>query len=341
MTTEGVDYAFDKPTVQGLVDAGKKFACRYAGMGSAEKWLTKSEADSLAAAGIAIVAGVEGRSAGLLEGLPAGVLWASQAEKQYRAMGMPGDRPIYFAVDFDVTAEQWPDIADALRGAAGVIGAARVGIYGGRKAMLWARRDQVAAWFWQTYAWSAGKWVPGNHLEQYKNGVTIGGGDCDLDRALVPDYGQWKPGGNVAEKPIGEQVWEFVINSPSLKHKVSAADWLKQAYIAVQDTRAITAKLEEMAKDLAKAPPPSGGGGQVDSDEMTALAASCDDLRDRLDKVLAKDMIDPVAVAHALAADPTVVDKLAGAIAAKLGAISGEITLSGTLAAKPNAPGDS
>jgi hypothetical protein len=107
---------------------------------------------------------------------------------------MPPDRPIYFSVDFDVTSTQWPDVRDALRGAGAAIGAARVGVYGGRHAIEWARRDGVAAWYWQTYAWSGGFWVVGNHIEQYRNGVILAGAALDLDRAMVSDFGQWPMG---------------------------------------------------------------------------------------------------------------------------------------------------
>lgn len=190
---EGVDYAFSRPSTEALVRAGKRFACRYGGAGTTDKWLTATEADDLSNAGIGIVANVEGATSGLLGGYVVGARWAAQAHEHFRKCGMPTDRPIYLSVDFDVQSGQWPAVADALRGAASVIGVHRVGIYGGRNAIRWARRDGVATWFWQTYAWSGSptQWVPGNHIEQYRNGVLIGGADCDLDRVLVADCGQW------------------------------------------------------------------------------------------------------------------------------------------------------
>lgn len=194
---EGVDYAWSRPNISQLASLGKVFACRYGGPGTSGKHLTASEAQTLSAAGISIVANAEGAADGLLGGWNAGVSWASSAEIHFRNCGMPPDRPIYLSVDFDVTSAQWPTVANALRGAASVLGAARVGVYGGRRAIEWARRDGVARWYWQTYAWSSGVWVPGNHIEQYLNGVTIAGtGSVDLDRALTSDYGQWKVGDN-------------------------------------------------------------------------------------------------------------------------------------------------
>lgn len=188
---EGVDYAFSRPNIGQLAALGKVFACRYGGPGTSPKHLTPAETQTLITAGIALVANAEGAADGMLGGYSVGVSWARSAEEHFARCGMPSDRPIYLSADFDVTSSQWPAVREALRGAASVLGASRVGVYGGRHAIEWARRDGVARWFWQTYAWSFGYWVPGNHIEQYRNGVTMAGGTLDLDRALVADYGQW------------------------------------------------------------------------------------------------------------------------------------------------------
>lgn len=197
MATEGVDYAWSRPDIGQLAAAGKAFACRYGGPGSSGKQLDPGEAQALSAAGVAIVANAEGAADGLLGGWSAGADWARRADAHFRACGMPPDRPIYLSADFGVTSAQWPAVREALKGAASVIGAGRVGIYGGRRAIEWARRDGVAAWFWQTYAWSYGVWVPGNNIEQYQNGVSLAGATLDLDRALQSDFGQWTIGGDM------------------------------------------------------------------------------------------------------------------------------------------------
>lgn len=193
---EGVDYAFPpRPSIAQLAAAKKQFACRYGGPGSIDKQLDPDEAQALSAAGISIVANAEGAAGGLAGGYSTGASWARSAEARFAACGMPKDRPIYFSVDFDVQSGQWAAVASALRGAADVLGGVhRVGVYGGRRAIQWARRDGVAAWFWQTYAWSGGIWEPGNHIEQYHNGVQLAGADVDLNRALVSDFGQWTTG---------------------------------------------------------------------------------------------------------------------------------------------------
>lgn len=192
---EGVDYAFlpEHPSIPGLASAGIQFACRYLGPGTSDKHLTPSEADELAAHGIAIVANAEGAATGLLGGYKTGFDWAAQAADQAHDCGMPPGRPIYLSADWDVISGQWPYVRQALQGAAEALGGPhRVGIYGSAKVMEWARNDGVAQWFWQTYAWSGGRWAAGNNIEQYRNGVSLAGGTVDLNRALTIDYGQWR-----------------------------------------------------------------------------------------------------------------------------------------------------
>lgn len=198
MALEGVDYAFPpRPRPSELARLGKKFVVRYGGPGTANKWITAAEAQELTAADIKIVANAEGSASGMLGGRSVGINWATSADAHFRSIGMPATpkRPIFLSVDFEVTSSQWPTVREALNGAASVIGLDRVGVYGGRNAIRWAHRDGVARWFWQTYAWSYGTWEPNTHMQQYRNGVRIDGADCDLNRALTADFGQWQVGG--------------------------------------------------------------------------------------------------------------------------------------------------
>lgn len=266
---EGIDYAFQRPTIPAIVTAGKAFVIRYGGAGTSDKWLTAGEADRLRAAGLSIVANVEGAASGMLGGYATGAQWASNADRHFRACGMPPDRPIYLSADFDVQSAQWPAVASALRGAASAIGIDRVGIYGGRNAIRWAQRDGVARWFWQTYAWSGSptQWLPGVHIQQYRNGVTIGGADCDLDRALTADFGQW-PMSPVPPTDLGSflmaltpeqqnDLWEFLAllvdpNTPMTGRAsdrfhfpppfLALRDWLSQR--EQRDIQALAAALE-------------------------------------------------------------------------------------------------
>lgn len=192
MAVEGVDYSYDPPSVAALVAAGKKFVCRYGGPGSSAKHLTPTESTALRAAGISIVANAQGTgSTGLLGGALVGADWARLADAHFRSCGMPADRPIYLSVDFDAQPSQWPAVDAALRAAADVLGPDRVGVYGGYNTIEHCATTSTASWFWQTYAWSGGRWHPRAHLHQYLNGQPLADGLVDLDRAVVGDYGQW------------------------------------------------------------------------------------------------------------------------------------------------------
>jgi len=188
---EGVDYSFSKPTAAGLAAAGKRFAMAYVGPGSAGKHFTTAEVADLHAHGIATVLLAEGTVGA--SGYDVGRLHAQQAVAMAVTRGFP-TRVIYFAVDRDVSVTTWP--------------AARV--YGERDVMMWAARDGVASWFFQTFAWSGGAWYSGNHVEQYRNGVMMAGGQVDLCRSMRPDFGQWPidPGEDLDVTPYEHELLE-------------------------------------------------------------------------------------------------------------------------------------
>ncbi len=186
-----MDYSTARPSPSGLMAAGKRFVARYVGPGSSGKHLSASEARALRSAGLSIVSNAEGSKAGY-KGTDAGRSWASLADDDLRGIdSLASAKPIYFSVDWDAGPSDWASIDAALRGSASVIGANRVGVYGSYDVIAHCVAAGTAKWFWQTYAWSNGKLHPKAHIYQYHNGVNVAGGDCDLDRALVTDYGQW------------------------------------------------------------------------------------------------------------------------------------------------------
>lgn len=194
--SEGVDYSFARPSPAGLVAAGIRFAGRYIGPGSG-KLLDADELAALTAAGLSVFLLAEGASDSAAGGYPVGQAHAAAARAHARALGIPDHRPAYYAVDYDITEANWPSAREYLRGACDVDGVARVGVYGDVQALEWARRDGVASWFFQTLSassWSQGRVFDGNHVEQYRNGVQLAGGEVDLCRARQADFGQWPTG---------------------------------------------------------------------------------------------------------------------------------------------------
>jgi hypothetical protein len=100
---------------------------------------------------------------------------------------------VYFSADWDATSGEQAAIDAYLKGAASVLGAGRVGVYGSFDVINRCKRNGTARWFWQTYAWSGGRLSGAAHLYQYHNGQHINGA-VDLTRALVPEFGQWHAG---------------------------------------------------------------------------------------------------------------------------------------------------
>lgn len=189
--SEGVDYSGDRPNPICMRSKDKRFVGRYFGPGGAWKHATAAECAAIIAAGMSVFAIAEGETNGALGGSALGAQHAAQANAAATAAGMPPDRPIYFAVDFDMVTSQRSAVASYLHGASSVIGFTRVGVYGGIRTVDWARTSELASWSWQTYAWSSGQWSGLNHIEQYSNGQTVCGGKVDLCRSKVNDFGQW------------------------------------------------------------------------------------------------------------------------------------------------------
>jgi hypothetical protein len=189
----GVDYAWSHPGGASLQAAGKKFVCRYLGQDDT-KILKRAEADDLAAHGIWSVVVYEDAADRALGGRAVGIGDAQRGLAQARAAGMPEDRPIFFAVDFNATEAQQTAINAYLDGAASVIGKQWTGIYGGYWPVKRALDGGHATWAWQTVGWSGSNRDSRMVILQPATTVKINGVTCDNDTALSDDFGQWKPG---------------------------------------------------------------------------------------------------------------------------------------------------
>lgn len=191
----GVDYSSGRPSPAALRAAGYTFACRYLASANPAKnplkALSKSEADGLRAGGIDLVSNWETVANGALKGHAQGVADATAAARLHAACGGPPDRPIYFSVDFDASEAQQPAINAYFQGVASVIGLARTGAYGGYWVISRLFDAGLIRYGWQTYAWSGGHWDSRAQLRQVKNGITVGGADCDRNEAHADDFGQW------------------------------------------------------------------------------------------------------------------------------------------------------
>jgi Domain of unknown function (DUF1906) len=302
---QGVDYSTDPPSIAGLVEVGKSFAGRYVGAGYGTKLLQTPEAQEISDAGLNIVSLVEGAEQDALQGFTKGQEHAHLAKAWHLDRGWPWPVVCYFSVDFNPTASQWQTVKAYLQGAASVIGLQWTGVYGGLNTVKWARADDVARWFFQTYAWSNGIWAEGVHVEQYRNTVSLVGGTVDLDRAATVNYGGWnmnQPTTDVALDPTEALVlWN--------------EGWSIQRLIEMADPVVIPPHKSTATE------PWSAKGGSFPNKLAQAINAAA--------KGAPTVTVDAVALAQALIADATFTGALAAAIAAKLPGLQGELTLSG------------
>jgi hypothetical protein len=190
----GVDYAWSRPSPHGLKADGYGFVARYLSYDTTGKTLTKGEAEELTGAGLDIVCNWEESGTAALDGYSQGRSDAAAAAKQAKNVGMPGDRPIYFSVDFDAQASQQGTINAYFDGVASVIGRDRTGAYGGYYLVDRLFNDGKIKWAWQAYAWSSGHWDGRAQMRQTLNDQEVAGGSVDLDVAIKSDYGQWGHG---------------------------------------------------------------------------------------------------------------------------------------------------
>jgi hypothetical protein len=214
---EGIDAAWSRPTPAELKEVGKRFIIGYVSH-DPSKNLTKANCEDYLAAGIDVGLIWETTATRALSGATGGRADGIEARRQARLLGYPDGKSIGFAVDFQATQTQ---LTGPVR-AYGVAFRQDVGIssvYGGKATIKYFVENDLADFFWQTYAWStAGTsvlrmqqdpydigWVPAAHVQQYHNGVNIAGHDTDLDRALVADFGQWTATENIVTAPTPQQ----------------------------------------------------------------------------------------------------------------------------------------
>jgi len=207
---EGVDYSGSRPSGVCLWANGKRFAGRYFGPGGSWKHASPAEVAALRASGLDLVALAEGYADDARLGYGEGQQHAVLANNAARAAGQPPTAPIFFAVDYDAPSSHYPVIAQYLNGCASIIGHQRVGVYGGYRTIDAMFGVRAATYFFQTYAWSGGKWHPAAGLQQYRNKQSVCGGEVDLCRSVADDFGQWAP-------PAYEQAppWEPSYDSTS------------------------------------------------------------------------------------------------------------------------------
>lgn len=180
----GVDIAWARPTVAQIKATGAHWVARYFS-NDPSKNLHANEVAGYPAAGLGIVVVWETTTGRAQAGHAAGVADGQAAETQRKAVGLPSDMVLHFAVDEDTS---WASVAPYFAGVATVIGQHRTGVYGGYTVIEGAAAAGYR-YLWQTTAWSAGRWSSHATIRQ-TGGTTLAGG-ADWDTATMPDFGQY------------------------------------------------------------------------------------------------------------------------------------------------------
>lgn len=222
-----IDFAARQIPAQQIRAAGYSGVVNYVSMsrpGSSfgAKPITRSYADSLTAAGLAIVSNYQyGKPGGsapsdFTRGYAGGVADARTAWSLHTAAGGGQRAPIFFTIDEDINRDTWNHTAlPWFRGINSVLGVQRTGVYGGVRVCQWAAADGVIGssstpgrrWAWQTRAWSGDQVHPAAVLYQRvvstasNPGPKVGGLEVDVNDVLAPDCGQWNLH---ADRPRGD-----------------------------------------------------------------------------------------------------------------------------------------
>lgn len=211
-----IDTAARPPTPDTIKGAGHKGQVVYispdrTGGGLPGKPVTRAHVDALRAAGLSVAVvwqyGKDTTDAppDVMRGREGGLADARAAQKKLDELGL-NDWPVFFAIDFDITLQQWNSTAaHYFRAAAEILGKHRVGIYGHSRVCHWAGPDdkviaEVAPGrflAWQTRSWSGGV-IARDYAVLYQRivdtastpGPKVGGVVVDVNDALFEYWGQ-------------------------------------------------------------------------------------------------------------------------------------------------------
>jgi Rv2525c-like, glycoside hydrolase-like domain len=183
-----LDYSAGWPGPAAIIAGKYAGAVRYIGTPGRSKNLVRAEVEALKAAGIPVALVYEDTAGWMLSGTAAGQAAARNVLSDAAKLGVDVGL-VYFAADFDVTNDMWA-VTQCLDGAAVVLGADRVGVYGEADVIDAAVTGGHARLGWQTRAWSGGRVSEHAALLQELGYVDVGGVQCDQNTVLAADWGQ-------------------------------------------------------------------------------------------------------------------------------------------------------
>ena len=167
MMFKGIDTAapISEAAARKLKELGYSFVGRYivpAEGGTKWKALTQPEANIIRDAGLSILLCWETTATRAKAGVSAGAYDGTEAMKLAKAMNIPNETAICFAIDYDAPPSDWAKIEAYLRGARWNIGDYKLGMYAPARvlnhfASIGVDGKPLIAYGWQCYAWSYGQ----------------------------------------------------------------------------------------------------------------------------------------------------------------------------------------
>lgn len=209
---------------QALKAEGYDFAGRYL-VPPSEFWkaLTKTEAETICAAGMKLLTVWETTAARAKGGAPAGAIDGARALKCAHELDMPTSGVIYFAVDFGAQMVDMDAIEAYLRAARENTEEYEIGVYGSYYVVDEMARRGACQYFWQCVGWSSGKKSAYRNIYQKQGttpssaGVGVDINECeDMDAAGIWDYEE----DNMTGKQIYDKLQDYLATQP-------APDWAK------------------------------------------------------------------------------------------------------------------
>ena len=185
-----------------LKQHGIEAVIRYVGQPSNPKCISSKELHDYTDNDIGICWVYETTTNWMLGGKAAGKNAAQDSVDHIVGIGGPKRPVVYFAADWDVSSKELSACLLCLEGAASVLGADHVGVYGSYYLISNAMSQHYAYYGWEAAGWQYGHVSPAAQIVQHV-GDTFGalGLSYDGDTLQHDSYGQWPAASTPAPIP--------------------------------------------------------------------------------------------------------------------------------------------
>lgn len=203
MPTMGIDTESAALNYAEVKARGYTFVMRYIVPSIPGKLITKSEIAAIHAQQLDLGMVYETTGTTFRMGQKGGLTDGQAARGAMIRLGAPRSCAAYHAIDSQVSASDMPSLIEWAKAVRGAMLPYSTGFYGPFNALSVIKQNLSGVYTWQTSAWSDGQWLSGADMRQ-QGTVVIGGIDCDVDKILFPDWGQWHWLPTIQPEPKGE-----------------------------------------------------------------------------------------------------------------------------------------